>query len=100
MSTYIYLVCLDHDPPLLAEEESGQHRYDLPRIREEINNREEIVRAYEGGHSLNPRYASDWDDESTNVYFRVRSARFLARHQSCRIGIQDEYGQDHPAVEE
>ena len=99
MSTYIYLVCLDHDPPLIAEEESGQHLYDLPRIRGEIKNREEIVRVYDERHSYDFRCASDWDEKAVEAYFRIRSARFLTRHQSCRIGIQDEYGRDHPVVE-
>lgn len=100
MSTYLYLVCLDHDPPLLAEEESGQHLYDLPRIREEIRNREEIVRVYDDEHSYGLFYESDWDEKAIEAYFRVRSAKFLSRHRSCRIGIEDEYGRRHPVDEE
>ena len=88
MSTYIYLVCLDHDPPLIAEEESGQHLYDLPRIREELVNRNETLNSKEwhGGNDM-------------NQYFRIRSARFLSRHPKCHIGIRDEYGRDYPLYE-
>ena len=44
MSTYLYLVCLDHTPPLRAASESGQHLYDLPQsaislVLDEINRR-------------------------------------------------------------
>ena len=97
MSTYIYLVCLDHDPPLIAEEESGQHFYDLPRIRGEIKNREEIVRVYDDRYDL--RYKSDWGEKSIEAYFRIRSARFLSRHPKCHIGIRDEYGRDYQLYE-
>ena len=31
--------CLDHDPPLKADGESGQHLYDLPQIRKDIRRR-------------------------------------------------------------
>lgn len=43
MSTYLYLACLDHDPPLFADDESGQHLYDLPQIRADIARRAEMV---------------------------------------------------------
>ena len=41
MSTWIYLECADHDPPISADGESGQHLYDLPDIREDIRRRAE-----------------------------------------------------------
>ena len=85
MSTYIYLECLDHDPPLRADEESGQHLYDLPQLREDIANREAIVAAID---------LDIWPDD----YFRVRTARFLTAHRKCRLRIIDEYGDEH-AVE-
>ena len=64
MSTWLYLECLDHDPPLTADEEPGQHLYDLV-----VNSRDDI-----------------WPSD----YFRVHAARFLAQHLKCRIGILDE----------
>lgn len=33
MSTYIYLLCRDHDPAIQADGESGQHLTDLPQHR-------------------------------------------------------------------
>lgn len=79
MSTYLYLTCEDHTPPLLAEDESGQHTYDLPRIRDEIAHRDFIVRQIDRTGSV-------------SGYFEQHSARFLHRHRTCRIGIEDEYG--------
>jgi len=85
MSTYLYLTCLDHDPPLLAQDESGQHLYDLPRIRIEINNREIIVENYD--NSAVPLYF----DTGTG-HFSANSAFFLSQHRKCNIGITSEYG--------
>ncbi len=83
MSTYLYLLCLDHTPPLEAEGESGQHLHDLPQIRADIANRGTIVAAA----------ADDW---SPAGYFRRHTVAFLSAHPACRIGIRDEYGIDHP----
>lgn len=88
MSTWLYLECLDHVPPIQAEDESGQHLYDLPSIREDIANRDVLVRMYEN------TIAADFG------YFRNHTVRFLAHHKMCRIGIRDEYGRDHPVKEE
>lgn len=79
MSTYLYLECLDHDPPLRAEEESGQHLYDLPQIRRDVADRGTVL-ADETGET--------WPRD----YFRRHTARFLAAHPRCHIGIRDEYG--------
>ena len=83
MSTYLYLECLDHDPPLRADDESGQHHYDLPRIRQMIADRDALLK--------------HWDTEWTNTWsFTTNTMRFLAQHRTCRIGIIDEYGERHP----
>ena len=87
MSTYLYLTCEAHNPPLRAKEESGQHLYDLPRIRDEIKNRKETARIEDEGLLC-------WNP------FIQASARFLSQHQECGIGIVDEYGQGHSIVEE
>lgn len=89
MSTYLYLQCFEHDPPIMSDGEVGQHLYDLPRIRKEIANRHifaEILKrdiAASYGH-----------------HFTSNAARFLATHQKCRIGIEDEYGRAHPIQED
>lgn len=86
MSTYIYLECLDHEPPLKAEGESGQHLYDLPQIRADLANRRAVVAAWEDG----------W---TTHDHFRRNTACFLTRHPACRIGIRDEYGDEHTTTD-
>jgi hypothetical protein len=83
--TDLYLVCEDHDPPLKADDESGQHLYDLDQIRADIANRERIIAA------LDIDYVPDEE-----IHFRRSTARFLAAHPKCRIGIIDEYGKRHP----
>ena len=87
MSTYIHLQCLSRNPPLVADGESGQHLYDLPQLREDIANRYLIVQAAK---------ADIWPDD----YFRRNTANFLAAHPFCRLGIEDEYGREHPLEEE
>lgn len=85
MSTYVYLRCEDHDPPLKADEESGQHLYDLPQIRADIANRDALAAAHDDGMEI--------DD-----YFRRHTLRFLTAHRKCRLGIVDEYGREHPTI--
>lgn len=94
MSTYMYLKCMDHDPPIMAREESGQHHYDLPRIRAEIAGRAELVKRWENGE-LQYRGINDVDN-----YFPGNSARFLRDHPDCTIHIEDEYGIDRTHGEE
>ncbi len=84
MSTWIYLECADHDPPISADGESGQHLYDLPDIREDIRRRAEWT----------PERVDECGDAH---WFRRNSRRFLAQHPHCRIVIRDEYGNEHPA---
>ena len=87
MSTWIYLRCTCHNPPLIAPDESGQHLYDLPQIREDIANREWL--------------AENFDDVVNDLgYFRLNSARFLKDHPRCVIDIVDEYGKTHPVKEQ
>lgn len=92
MSTYVYLECLDHDPPIQAEDESGQHLYDLPQIREDVANREALVEAW----TANP-----WPSGIDALdYYTRHSARFLAQHPKCRVGIRDEYGRPYSLTDE
>ena len=85
MSTYIYLLCRDHSPAIQADGESGQHLTDLPQLREDIANRDVIVQALDF-------YPAD--------SYRRNTARFLAAHPHCHLGIVDEYGREHPIEEE
>ncbi len=86
MSTYLYLECLDHNPPLRAVEESGQHLYDLPQIRADVANRDTIIAALE---------LNIVSDEP----FRSTTAWFLANHPHCQLAIRDERGETYPLEE-
>lgn len=90
MSTYLYLQCETHTPRLRADSESGQHLYDLEQIRSDIANRAAIVAAWR----------DDWRPDDGPTYWRSNTARFLAEHPHCVIGIIDEYGRNHPLTEE
>ena len=81
MSTYIYLRCESHDPPVVAEGESGQHTYDLPRLREDIANRHIIAAALRIGM-----------EPESGLHFWSNTAYFLRDHEHCQLGIVDEYG--------
>ena len=81
MSTYIYLRCESHDPPIVADGESGQHTYDLPRLREDIANRHAIAAGLRAG--LEPE---------SGIHFYANTAYFLRDHEHCQLGIFDEYG--------
>lgn len=87
MSTYIYLECTAHEPVIQADGESGQHLYDLPRLRDEIAHRDEYAAAVNIGASFDDRYT-------------YNTARFLAQHPHCPIRIVDEYGNTHPLKDE
>lgn len=94
MSTYMYLVCMDHTPPIKAVDESGQHYYDLPRIREEIASRADVVAWADG-----PDAYVHWRDGETgrfdaDLYFRANSAAFLRGHPHCNVRIMNEYDED------
>lgn len=83
MSTYLYLMCMDHNPPLCADGESGQHMSDLPEILEDLTNRDVIAAAI------------GLDIFGYGSHLRSNSARFLHTHPKCRIGVRDEYGEWH-----
>lgn len=97
MSTYLYLRCKNHNPPLLSEDEVGQHLYDLPRIRRDIKQRHELVEMFDGyrwpGVTGNPEITLAQD------YFDNHAARFLRHHLDCEIDIVDEYGFDDYSVD-
>ena len=89
MSTYIYLLCRDHSPAIQADGESGQHLYGLPQLRQDIANRDTIV------HALQELDLYPYDSS-----YRCNTARFLAAHPRCHLGIVDEYGREHPIEED
>lgn len=84
MSTYLYLECQDHDPPLLSNGEVGQHLIDLQTIRADIANRDLFIA------NLKANLDVDYGH-----HFRNNAARFLCQHPKCHIAIWDEYGKYH-----
>lgn len=88
MSTYLYLQCDSHTPPLQSLHEVGQHLRDLPRIRKEINQRQDLYRAHQHGYL---GYESDYD-----TLFTRTLRTFLIQHPRCDLQIVDEYGDTHP----
>lgn len=91
MSTWLYLECLDHDPPLQSPDEVGQHLYDLPTIRAWLARDRDTL----------PDPLTLWNPTTGGAdYFGAHTVAFLTDHPTCRIGIHDEYGQDYPIKEE
>lgn len=84
MSTYMYLICRSHTPPLRADGESGQYLSDLPTIRADLQNRKELIKLYD-----------EYVGFDYSGSYRANTARFLAHHPNCIIGIVDEYGHNH-----
>lgn len=102
MSTWMYLECQDHDPPIRAVDESGQHYDDLPRIRHEIAHRAETV-----AWADDPDTYKHWRDGGRDAglfdadsYFKERSAAFLRQHPTCTVRIINEYDVDVTDYEE
>ena len=87
MSTYIYLVCPSHPEPVEAEEESGQHLYDLPTVRFNWLRRDHWL-------SYIDRFPGTLGREFDHLsYFERNTWRFLLDHRDCGIPcIVDEYG--------
>lgn len=86
MSTYLYLRCDSHTPPLEAEDHSGCHLYDLEQIFRDLEDREQIVAAW--NNDMRPRNS-----------YRYATATFLSDHPHCEITVIDEYGRTHTPQE-
>lgn len=89
MSTWMYLACDSHDEPVQAEEESGQHYYDLPTIRFNWLRR---------GHWLPyiDRFPGTLGREFDHLsYFERNTFAFLREHRDCAgvPYIVSEYGE-------
>lgn len=82
MSCYQYLNCIDHDPPLRAEGESGQHTYDIPRIQELLAMRDTIVQVAD---------TLPFEPESR---YDANTIAFIRQHPHCRLRIINELGED------
>lgn len=89
MSTYWYLECLDHDPPLTSEDEVEQHTEGLEAIDALVARRQEITEE-EAQPTGIIRPASD--------YFASNAARFLRQHPKCSLRYVSEYGHYRPIL--
>lgn len=85
MSTWIYLVCTDHTPPIQAEDESGQHLSDLDQLRRDLANRDKLV-------EMKPDEVDCWSDS----HYTSATWRFLHEHPKCNIEIRDQYDRTYP----
>lgn len=78
MSTWVYLACIDHDPPLVSDCESGQH--------------DERV-----GMALLVADRDKWlaltrnDDVEITDRWSRNGSYFLRSHPKCRLACVDEY---------
>ena len=102
MSTWLYLTCDSHTPPILSED-VGQHLYDLPAITMAVRHRDRIVQLWiEVKDHPNPGLEVEkWIHRAMRdagefvrpwvFQFPKNAAYFLACHQECEIGIQDQY---------
>ena len=88
MSTYLYLQCDSHEPPIGANQEAGQHLYDLEHIRKDWANRHAIKTGLEAG--LSPEGDS---------YFQSSNRIFMMQHINCEVSIHDEYDRQHSLEE-
>lgn len=82
MSTYLYLRCKSHNPPLDNDGESGQHLRDLDNIWDDIADRDTVTAAWRKGFRPNDT-------------FRYNTAKFLVAHPHCDISVVDEYERIH-----
>lgn len=96
MSTYIYLACEAHDEPVRAEDESGQHLYDLPQLRFDWLNRKHWLAYIERFPDALTR---SWDHLS---YFQRNTFGFLRDHAECgeAMHVVTEYGERMPLTAE
>lgn len=88
MSTWIYLVCAQHDEPVQAEDESGQHLYDLPQLRFDWLNRRHWLAYIE-------RFPGTLTREFDHLsYFQRNTFAFLRDHADCdQMHVVTEYGE-------
>lgn len=76
MRTYVYLACLDHEPPLVSRDEA-----DIAKVRSWVDRRAQLV-------PLQRECLLDLSDQ----FFR-HTVVFLVDHEHCRIGARTEYGE-------
>ncbi|AVO26064.1 hypothetical protein SEA_Phreeze_86 [Mycobacterium phage Phreeze] len=87
VSTFLYLQCDSHEPPIRSDGEVGQHLYDLSDIRGYIANRDLLAQIVDMDLGVN-----------FDSHFASNAAYFLQKHRACKISIQDEYGKQYDTI--
>ena len=84
MSTYHYLECANHNPPLLSDDEVEQHRdtETLKKVRELVRDRANIV-------PLLREEKINYPDD----YFLKNALKFLVSHEHCKVNLVTEYNE-------
>lgn len=85
MSTYLYLQCLEHDPPISSDGEVGQHLYDLDDVKKLYVNRELLIQMQKQDLPIT------WDSN-----FQSNASRFFCQHPNCTVQVVTEYGDVYP----
>ena len=84
MSTYWYIECLNHTPPLSSADEVEQHTRGLDPIRTLIESR-----------PVDP----NWHEHSSHLqYFETHADRLHPQHPDCRLQLVNEYGERDPII--
>lgn len=104
MSTYVYLVCDSHEPPLVAGDESGQHLYNLPAVVTAIAHAKDVADLFVAngsGQAVEALVIAKAGPVRWDAHYGRHTGSFLAQHTTCRLGIVDEYGRRYdPATGE
>lgn len=93
MSTWLYLRCTTHTPPLVNDGESGQHLSDLPTIWNQLRDRATVIAEW-AAHRENPEKMMS--DPPFEHHYARNTAAFLTQHPDCDVDVVDEYGTTHP----
>lgn len=91
MSTYWYYKCLEHDPPLISDDEFTQHTDDYA-FREGVwlaNTRVEWIELERRAEEAGMHLSADHDH-----FLRTNAMRFLRGHPKCKLGLVNEYGDE------
>ena len=96
MSTWWYFECLDHTPPLQAQDEFTQHTEDRHwdhALR--LMAQRPVER--DGSYWTMDRHGTPTDAERSDAYFDMQARAFLSEHPTCRLGLVNEYDDHRPA---
>lgn len=87
MSTYLYLRCDAHDPPMYSDNVAQHPQDELPWLLDKIAHRNELA-------TTEPIYTWTTGFE----WWEANLIAFFKQHPKCPITIEDEYGTEYPAI--